>query len=123
MSRGAARCAPVFLGAHSAAATTPTDAAAPAPAPAPVIAAATTTTTAAGRRGRAAVTPTRVARPLDGGPIMAAGRLTPLGLARPRLLGRPIGLIRPRPYVGPIALIGGIGALPHGGRRPAHRPR
>src|SRR5436305_5068911 len=80
--------APVI--ATAAAATTPTDVAAPAPAPTPVIAAttATATTTAAGRRGRAAVTPTRVARPLDGGPIIAPGRLTPLGLAPPRLLGR-----------------------------------
>src|SRR5216110_2194705 len=80
---------------------TPTAAAAPTTAPA--------TTTAAGRRGRAAVTPTRVARPLDGGPIMAAGRLTPLGLARPRLLGRPIGVVGvvwPRPHIGAIRLIG-----------------
>src|SRR5438067_6574774 len=83
----ASASAPVI--ATAAAATTPTDVAAPAPAPTPVLAAttATATTTAAGRRGRAAGTPTRVARPLDGGAIIGPGRLTPRGLARPRLRG------------------------------------
>src|SRR5437763_16834230 len=78
---------------------------------------------------------------------MAAGRLTPLGLACPRLVGRPIGMIgvvrprpdigpigtilmigmvrtigvvRPSPDIGPVGLIGAIGALAYGGRRRAH---
>src|SRR5689334_21351424 len=98
-----------------------------APAPAPTTAAATaittatttaaiaaaapstTTTTTAARRGRpAAVTPTGVARPLDRGPIIAAGWLTPLGFARPRLLGWPvgtIGVVRPSPDIGPIGMV------------------
>src|SRR5438876_2982418 len=98
--------APVIATAAAAAPATPTDAAAPAP----VISAttATATTTAAGRRGRATVPPARVARPLARGPVVAAGRLTPLGLARPRLFGRPVrvvGVVRPGSHIGPIRAI------------------
>src|SRR5947208_16265818 len=106
------------------AAATPTDAAA--------------ATTTARRRGRATVPPTRVARPLDRGPVVATGRLTPLGLARARLVCRAIGTVRPAPDIGPIGmirvvgpipdigpvrvigLIGVIGPLAHGERRRAH---
>src|SRR5205823_5590417 len=111
---------------------------------APTDAAAATTATTAGRRGRATVPPTRVARPLDRGPVVATGRLTPLGLARARLVGRAIGTVRPAPDIGPIGmirvigtirvvgpipdigpvraigLIGVIGPLAHGERRWAH---
>src|ERR1041385_1778131 len=68
------------------------------------------------RGGRAAVSPTGVARPLHGsGPITAPRRLTPLGLARPRLVGRPIGAIGPAPDIGPIRMIptaGMVGPIP-----------
>src|SRR5689334_5095881 len=99
--------APTSTTATSTAITTATTAAA-------IAAAAPSTTTAASasaaaRRGRpAAVTPTGVTRPLDRGPIIAAGRLTPLGLARPRLLGWPvgtIGVVRPSPDIGPIVMV------------------
>src|SRR5947208_15975849 len=79
------------------AAATPTDAAA--------------ATTTARRRGRATVPPTRVARPLDRGPVVATGRLTPLGLARARLVGRAIGTVRPAPDIGPIGMIRVIGTI------------
>src|SRR6266516_2679503 len=83
------------------------------PATAPASAPAATPT-AAGRRGRATVTPTRVARPLDRGPVGAAGRLTPLGLARPRLFGRPVrvvGVVRPGSDIGPIGAIRMVGMV------------
>src|SRR5947208_16938948 len=80
------------------AAATPTDAAA--------------ATTTARRRGRATVPPTRVARPLDRGPVVATGRLTPLGLARARLVCRAIGTVRPAPDIGPIGMIRGVGPIP-----------
>src|SRR2546430_2191760 len=85
---------------------------APAPPPPPAAAAATTATTA-GRRGRATVPPTRVARPLDRGPVVASGRLTPFGLARARLVGRAIGTVRPGPDIGPIGMIRMVRPIPH----------
>src|SRR5690349_17711119 len=94
--------APTAAAAAIAAATTAATIAATAPS---TTAAATT---AARRRRPAAVTTTGVTRPLDRGPIIAAGRLTPLGLARPRLLGWPVGMIgvvRPSPDIGPIGMV------------------